>query len=166
MKDGYSKDGSDPKIVPLFPGHGTDAPDEQARTPALDLEDVEAVKRAIQGVMDEARRVEPATADVPNSPDPSHRNAIRCPQCDGYTWRHTQFCRNCGADLSAYAAERRQALLWCAAIVSWGVALGCFYLNQHYALPPKLHTVLNIMALSIAAANAFAFWLVSLGEKR
>lgn len=165
MKDGYSKDGNDPKVVPLFPGQVADAPDEQAQTPALDLEDIEAVKRAIQGVMDEGRRVEPATADVPNSPDPSHRNAIRCPQCDGYTWRRTQFCRYCGADLSAYAAERRHALLWCAAIASWGVALGCFYVMRHYALPSRLYAVLNVVGLAIVGANAFGFWIASQTQK-
>jgi uncharacterized protein (DUF983 family) len=165
MKDASSNDGNDGKVVTLFPDRVGAAPREEERGPALDLEDVEAVKREIQGVLNEATRVEPAATEVPNAPDPSHRNAVRCPQCDGYTWRRTPFCRHCGADLSAYAAERRQALLWCAAIASWGVALGCFYLNQHYALPSKLHTVLNVTALSIAAANAFAFWLVSLSEK-
>lgn len=40
-------------------------------------------------------------------PDPNHRNARLCPQCDGITWRATEHCIYCGFNLFAHDA-------WCA----------------------------------------------------
>ena len=166
MTDEPGNSDQERKVVRLFPGREREESGGLERGPAFDWEDVDAVEREIHGVLRAARKNAAVDAELLSVPDPSHRNAVRCPQCDGLTWRRTPVCRHCGADLAVLAAERRQALLWCGAIASWGVALGCFYLNQHYVLPPKLHTVLNIVALSIAAGNAFAFWIASLGEKR
>lgn len=32
-------------------------------------------------------------------PPPYHQNAIRCPQCDNFTWRDTPDCVYCGCDI-------------------------------------------------------------------
>lgn len=154
------------KVVQLFPDYTGDVARGLERRPGLDWDDVDAVEREIQGVLRQARPAESAEEKDERGPAPSHRNAIRCPQCDRFTWRRTQVCMHCGADLAAYAAERRQAVFWCAAIASWVIALGCFYVMQHYALTPRMHTLLNLVGLGIVGVNVFGFWLASQGEKR
>jgi len=154
-----------PKVVRLFPARSG----EQAgleRRPAFDWQDVDAVEREIRGVLSEAAESRPPEPEALLGPDPSHRNAVRCSQCDGYTWRRTRYCHHCNADLVALAAERRQGVLWAAAIASWGIGLGCFYLVQHYALPAKIRAVLMAAVLVIAGVNVFGFWIAAVGEKR
>lgn len=153
-----------PKVVRLFPGRSVESPSGLER-PAFDWQDVDAVERELRGVIREAVESKPPDAEIPSGPDPSHRNAVRCSQCDGYTWRRTRYCQHCNADLVALAAERRQGLLWAAAIASWGLGLGCFYLVQHYTLGPRIHAVLNMVGFGIVAANVFGFWIASQGEK-
>ena len=157
-------DDTDPngKVIHLFPGQQRDDRMGPVREPGFDWQDANALEREIRGVLGDARRDE--TAEGSSAPDPSHRNAVRCPQCDRFTWKRTPLCRHCGADLAAYSAERRHALLWCVAIASWGLALGCFYLTRQYVLPPRIHAVLKAGGLAIAGANAFGFWIASQGK--
>jgi hypothetical protein len=156
----------DRKVVRLFPRRNSEPDGGLERKPALDWQDVDAVEREIRGVLHEAAVDRPPDPELPSGPDPSHRNAVRCSQCDGYTWRRTRYCRHCNADLVALAAERRQGVLWAAAIASWGLGLGCFYLVQHYVLPAKIRAVLMTAVLVIAGVNVFGFWLASLPERR
>jgi hypothetical protein len=155
----------DVKVVPLFPQQGQQTLAGLERGPTFDWQDPNALEREIQEVLRGAQPERATEAQSSHEPDPSHRNAVRCPQCDCFTWRRTRVCRNCGADLAAFASERRSAVLWCAAIASWGIALSCFYLIQHYALGPRIHGVLNMVGFGIVATNVFGFWIASQREK-
>ncbi|WP_029921963.1 hypothetical protein [Nevskia soli] len=148
------------KVVRLFPQQTGRGRDGLERGPALDWQDADALEREIQGVLGEAR---PAVgeAEARPGPDPAHRNAVRCPQCDRYTWRRTRYCQQCNADLPALAAERRRSWLWSIAIVSWGLGLGCIYLVQNYFLPAKARAALLAVVLIIAGFNVFGFWLAT-----
>lgn len=158
--------GRDPgdKVVRLFPEQTGEGTPGLERGPVLDWQDAGALEREIRGVLGEAR---PAggEAETRAGPDPEHRNAVRCPQCDRYTWRRTRYCHHCHADLPALSAERRRSWLWCAAIMSWGLGLACLYFVQHQPLPPKLRTLLMTAVLVIAGVNALGFWVVAGNEK-
>ena len=153
------------KVVRLFPGRKEDVGDGLEHRPEFDWQDAGALEREIQGVLSEARPADTVEGEARLGPDSAHRNAIRCPQCDRYTWRRTRYCQHCHADLAGLAAERRQAILWGAAIVSWGVAAGCVYVEQHYALPPRMHILLNLVGFAIVGVNAFGFWIAAHGER-
>ena len=40
-------------------------------------------------------------------PDPNDPNGCNCPQCQGWTWRHTQHCIFCGYDILAHNERLR-----------------------------------------------------------
>lgn len=48
-----------------------------------------------------AQTIENNYGGGPKAPPVDHPNARRCPQCHGQTWRMTQWCVHCGADLFA-----------------------------------------------------------------
>lgn len=156
----------DRKVVRLFPRRNSEPDGGLERKPALDWQDVDAVAREIRGVLRGAEEDRSSDPQAPSGPDPSHPNAVRCSQCDGYTWRRTRYCQHCNADLTALAAERWQGMLWAAAIASWGLGLGCFYLVQHYVLPANIRAVLMTAVLVIAGVNVFGFWIASQGKER
>jgi len=167
---------SDSKIIPLFPaksgsGSRKTRPPEQreGKNPgALHL-----MRGEIDGIIDLAEDVPPKPAPATtNVPDPAHRNAMRCPQCDQYTWRESPYCLHCGKDLVAHAErladgrrERLQGIFWACAIGSWAIAPSCFYVTQHYALPPRVRTALNYIGTAIIAVNLFGFWIASMGKR-
>ena len=100
---------------------------------------------------------------------------MRCPQCEQYTWRLTQHCIHCGADLVAYAEERvyRRRRRWniigrCIIVGSWFVAVGCFYGYNHYfrVLPPKVRGVMMLTGLGIVGVNLFLAWMTSEDNRR
>lgn len=147
------------KVIRLFPGREGDVRDGLEHRPAFDWQDTAALEREIQGVLGEARPTEASAAETRSGPDARHRNAVRCPQCDRYTWRRTRYCHHCQADLPALAAERRRSWMWSVAIISWGLGLLCLYALQHQALPPKIRTLLMTAVLVIAGMNALGFWV-------
>lgn len=59
------------------------------------------------------------------APSPKHRHAATCPQCDGWTWRHTEHCVHCGFNLFEYTKQqaldkaRRQRALERARVTRW-----------------------------------------------
>lgn len=152
------------KVVRLFPEQTGEGRAGLERGPAFDWQDAGALEREIRGVLGEARQVDGEAESRPG-PDPAHRNAVRCLQCDRYTWRRTRYCQHCHADLPALVAERRRSWLWSIAIASWGLGLTCLYLVQHQPLPPKVRTLLMTAALVIAGVNAFGFWVFSQAEE-
>lgn len=166
------QDGRDSKIIRLFPAKGGRAPDDP---PPGDIADPETgapdtVRDKIVGLLGEAEPVSAPPAPGPLAPEPGHRNAVLCPQCDQYTWRMTQHCVHCGADLLAHAEARayRRRRRWaiagrCIVVGSWLVAAGCFYGYNHYyrVLPPKVRGVMMLTALGIVAANLFALFIIS-----
>lgn len=56
-------------------------------------------------------RVEPPTYLAPapmRGPEPGHRNAIICPQCDKWAWRATRDCWHC--EFNLFEFERQNAI--------------------------------------------------------
>src|SRR5581483_2705656 len=164
MSDEQRSGDPDEKVIQLFPEQKGEGRGGLEREPAFDWQDAGALEREIRGVLSDARPAEAGGVETPPGPDPTHPNAVRCPQCDGYTWRRTRYCEHCHADLPALAAERRRSWLWSIAIASWGFGLVCLYLVQHQPLPPKVRTVLMTAVLVIAGVNAFGFWIFSQPE--
>jgi hypothetical protein len=170
------KDEKDSKVVRLFPAKDgsrlADPPDgETASTGAGDTEAV----RQIVGILGEAEPVPVPRSEGPAPPEPGHRNAVQCPQCDQYTWRMTRHCVHCGADLVAHAEARiyRRRRRWaivgrCIIVGSWAVAAGSIYAVNHYyhQLPPKVRGVLFITVIGIVGVNLFLFWMVSQDDRR
>jgi hypothetical protein len=86
-----------------------------------------------------AGTIENHYAGVRTRPPEGHPNSRRCPQCHGETWRLTQWCGHCGADLFAIdrkemerpAALRRLKLTAVFAVISGGA----LYLQFH--VPPS-----------------------------
>lgn len=161
MSDEQGGRDSGEKVVRLFPEQSGESRGGLERGSPFDWQDASVLEREIRGVLEEARPEAAGEVVTRPGPDPSHRNAVQCPQCDAFTWRRTQFCKHCGADLAVYAAERRQAILWCAAVASWGVACGCIYVQRHYALPHTLQLVLRFVSLGIIGINLIVFWFLS-----
>lgn len=71
-----------------------------------------------------------------SGPEPGHRNAMICPQCDHWTWRATEECRHCHYNLFKHAErivqKRREEFLayrrkelsqWAFWLASGGIAL-------------------------------------------
>jgi hypothetical protein len=173
------KDDNDSKVIPLFPGKESGGQQESQRSAAPDPqpkpEDPDTLRQAIQGLLGEAEPIPPSAPDKPQAPEPGHRNAMRCPQCDQYTWRLTQHCIHCGADLFADAEERaylrrrrRHIIVWCGVVTSWVVAAGCIYAyNEYYrSLPPKVRGILVLVGGGIIAVNLFLFWITSSDDER
>lgn len=83
------RDPGDEKVTPLFrrPTHGDEnTPKSNDMPPAM-----KAQLDALFG------GPEPLPKFVP--PDPTHRNARACPQCDALTWAATKECIYCGYDI-------------------------------------------------------------------
>jgi len=171
------QDGKDSKIVRLFPAKGGRAPDDPPRGEILDpgTADPQAIEKTIAGLLDEAGPAPQQQSEGPLVPEPGHRNAVQCPQCDQYTWRMTQHCVHCGADLLAFAEKRayrrrrRWAIVgWSIIVGSWFVAAGCIYAMNHYyrILPPKVRGAMFITVLSIVGGNLFLLWMNSEDNRR
>ena len=153
------------KVVRLFPS-GSSPSDSSADQ---NNESLAAIGSEIQGLLGAAVPIEAGEA----KPDPRHRNAVPCPQCDEYTWKQTRYCLHCGTDLLARAAElaaarrdRRNAALWPCAIASWAAALGCIQATERYALPDRVRSMLHWTVLAIVAVNLFGFWIASMSNRR
>jgi len=162
------------KIVPLFPARAREAVDErpQASSSPTPPDELAAVVNQVEELLTHAEPAlrQPSMAQA--GPDPGHRNAMRCPQCDQYTWRQTAHCMHCGTDLVAHAAqleavrlERRQGVWWSCAIASWAIAMGCIYVTQHYALPPRIQLGLRYAVFGIFGVNLLGFWIASMGRR-
>lgn len=173
MADHSEGDDKDQKVVRLRPaGLALAGPQREAPEPSVE-EQIAAVERELKDVMGYAR-TEAIRADKgPRVPKATHRNAVRCPECDELTWRRTQHCIHCRADLAELAAERderrREAwrgAFWLIAIASWALAPMCLYMAQHYALPPPLHRAFNWTGGAIIAINAAVLWYSSLDKRR
>ncbi len=165
-------DGKDSKVIRLFPAKDgsrpVDPPDGE--TAGSSAGDPEVVRQTIVGLLGDAEPIPEPPLEGPAAPEPGHRNAVLCPQCDQYTWRMTQHCIHCGADLVAHAEERiyrrrrRWAIAgWSILVGSWFVAAGCFYGYNHYyrVLPPKVRGVMMLTALGIVGVNLFLAWITS-----
>lgn len=158
----------DSKVVPLFPVQAQGPGSPSAREADAELPDLAAMGAQVREYMADAEPAPPAGV----GPVPGHRNAMRCPQCDQYTWRETERCIHCGKNLVAHAAQaataqrtQRQGLIWSCAILSWAVALACIYLSQHYALPSGVHLVLRYAVFGIVGVNLVGFWIASMDKR-
>ncbi len=172
------KDEKDSKVIPLFPGRDRGAkpgPVPPAGKAPKRAPDEPEVLQEIKGILGEIEPLPPPPAEGPKAPEPGHRNAVRCPQCEQYTWRLTQHCIHCGADLVAYAEERiyRRRRRWaitarCILVGSWFVAAGCIYGYNHYyrVLPPKVRGVMMLTALGIVGVNLLLGWITSQDDRR
>ncbi len=100
-------------------------------------------------------------------PDPSHRNAAQCPQCDDVTWRSTPRCIHCGYDLEGYiwraaqelvraAAVRRQKRLFLWTIVAGLAGLAIISLSS--LLPVSVGFPIATLVLVAFIVLAFCFW--------
>lgn len=55
-----------------------------------------------------AETIENHYAGIRSCPPAGHPNSRSCPQCHGETWRLTQWCVHCGADLFAIDTRERE----------------------------------------------------------
>jgi hypothetical protein len=112
------------KVVSLPTRHCTPAP------PISDLS--EKVCRLLADAEPVAEPPGHAALNEPRiqAPDPSHRNAAQCPQCDRVTWRSTPQCIHCGFDLEGYIRRAAQDLVLAAAVrrhkrhILWTIVAG------------------------------------------
>jgi hypothetical protein len=166
------------KVVPLFPGQGGGAANAESpvdtESQRAESQDRDDLRREIETLLGEVEPLPPAPHE-PQGPEPGHRNAVRCPQCDQYTWRLMQHCIHCDADLVAIAAERADrrrrrwhTLVWCALGASWFVAAGCVYAYSQYygSLPPKVRGILFLVGGGIIAVTLFLFRIMSADDQR
>jgi hypothetical protein len=166
------------KVIPLFPGKGSGADRTEspaaAESPSSDAQERDDLRKEIEALLGEAEPLPPAPPE-PQGPEPGHRNAVRCPQCDQYTWRLMQHCVHCDADLVGLAAERADrrrrrwhTLAWSVLGASWFVAAGCVYAYLHYygSLPPNVRGTLFLVGGGIIAVNLFLFRIMSTDDQR
>lgn len=172
MTDDDNKESKPSKVVRLFthtPGHANSGSpcDNDAELP-----DLAELGAEVRRYMADAR---PAPADAgtvrrdPAGPPPGHRNAMRCPQCDQYTWQETAQCIHCGKNLVARVEQLKVAhradwlaVLWSSAFLSWAIAMLCIYALQHYTMPAWTAHALRYVVYAIAGANALGFWIASM----
>lgn len=166
------------KVIPLFPGQEGGAPkaesSEAAELPKSESQDRDDLRREIETLLGEAEPL-PTAPHEPQGPEPGHRNAVRCPQCDQYTWRLMQHCIHCDADLVAIAAERADrrrrrwhTVAWCSLVASWFVGAGCVYAYIEYygSLPANVRGILFLVGGGIIAVNLFLFRIMSADDPR
>lgn len=67
--------------------------------PSTPVEAPATLEGAISGILVAATPQLPAQ---PGGPEPGHRNAIECPQCDQWAWRASAHCWNCGLSIAEY----------------------------------------------------------------
>ncbi|MBL6748939.1 MAG: hypothetical protein ISP90_00370 [Nevskia sp.] len=186
MTEDDSKDSDAPKVVRLFPArpHAADAEPAERETGA-ELPNLADLGTEVNRYMAHARVApaeQPAAPAEPEikvvvqrrqAPPRGHRNAVRCSQCDQYTWRDTEECIHCGVNRAAHAAQVEaarhtewQAILWSGAILSWGVLGLCLYALQTYAMPARLAQILWYAVYAIGGANAIGFWIRAMSKPR
>lgn len=163
------------KVVPLFPGQEGSAAKAQssaaAESPNSDSKERDDLRKEIETLLGEAEPL-PSTPHEPKGPEPGHRNAVRCPQCDQYTWRLMRHCIHCDADLVGLAVERRRrrwhTVAWSGLGASWFVAAGCVhaYIQYYGSLSPKVRGILFLVGGGIIAVNLFLFWIMSTDDQR
>lgn len=94
----------------------------------------------------------------PDVPQPHHRNAIVCPQCDRWTWRATDECRLCGYNLARHfeweeevrvaqrqERDRRARARLRTSMAQWALGLlviSALLLGNAAKAPPGLRSVL------------------------
>jgi hypothetical protein len=102
----------DPKVIrwPLRI-HATDPTVDDPPSPRVDI-----TQQVLRALDEHARESQSDVHDEPQPerpvhdrrqvPDPTHRNAVQCTQCDGVIWRAAWTCSHCGLDV---AGEKRKA---------------------------------------------------------
>lgn len=90
-------------------------------------------------------------------PPEGHPNSRECPQCHGETWRLTQWCVHCGADLFAIDARERDRRVARKSLKVAGILMAvggaAFYAQFHVPQSARLW-VMGFAAFSIFLAAA------------
>lgn len=90
-------------------------------------------------------------------PPEGHPHSRECPQCRGDTWRLTQWCVHCGADLFAIdeRARARSAAIRRLKIVGAGFVVSALAFYAQFYVPPSWRlwlTGVGVMSLLITVA--------------
>lgn len=90
-------------------------------------------------------------------PPENHQNSRECPQCHGETWRLTQWCVHCGADLFAIDGRVRDRLIARRSLKVAGILLvvgGAAFYAQFHVPPAARLWVMGFASFSLFLAAA------------
>lgn len=128
---------NDARVVPL-PRRRVAATEIDANLPSR-----REATRPLQAEIDDLLRDDPSSSAEPSAaewlpapepsglraPPPNHRHGVACPQCDEWTWRHSEHCVHCGFNLFEYEKQkafdevRRRRTAHRARVLQWVIKL-------------------------------------------